>query len=330
MSWPVIQYCPGTLAEGYDTYSRICLKKMYGGIKVSHILPYDAPNFDEKNDLFFEESTKRISISGVQEKYSVLLEKNKLRIVNEGEKGTYILKPIPTIGKRSEQLPANEHLTMQIASQVFGIETAENALIFFRNGTPAYITKRFDVKADGSKLAQEDFASVAGRTPQTQGEHYKYKGNYFEIFELMRRYLPLYSVEAPKLFKLVMFNYLFSNGDAHYKNFSILETAMGDFRLSPAYDLLNTRIHIEDADFALEEGLLPKSLAQGTIKKQFVLLGKMTNLTEKQINNTFNLILSNADKVEKLINASFLNDSTKRSYLQLYQGKLKKLGVRFI
>ncbi|WP_245760457.1 HipA domain-containing protein [Salegentibacter flavus] len=41
------------------------------------------------------------------------------------------------------------------------------------------------------------------------------------------------------------------------KNFAILETPMGDHWLSPAYDLLNTRIHVDDSDFALEEGLLP-------------------------------------------------------------------------
>jgi serine/threonine-protein kinase HipA len=54
-------------------------------------------------------------------------------------------------------MPANEHLTMQIAAQVFGIETAENALVFFKDGTPAYITTRFDTLPNGSKLAQKDF-----------------------------------------------------------------------------------------------------------------------------------------------------------------------------
>jgi len=52
----------------------------------------------------------------------------------------------------------NEHLTMQIAKQVFGLNTAQNALIFFRDGTPAYITKRFDVKADGTRWGKEYFA----------------------------------------------------------------------------------------------------------------------------------------------------------------------------
>lgn len=46
---------------------------------------------------------------------------------------------------------------------------------------------------------------------------------------------------------------------------SIFEALMGDFRLCSAYDLLNSRIHIEDSDFALEDGLLPRSLAQGKI-----------------------------------------------------------------
>ena len=162
-----IDNCPGTLSEGHKTYSNNTLKRVFNGKKVSHILPYDSPSTNEITDELFEENRKRMSISGVQEKFSVILEKNKLRLIQEGEHGKYILKPISGAGKRKDQMPANEHLTMQIARQVFGIDTAENALIFFQNGTPAYITKRFDSKEDGSKWAQEDFASLAGRTPQT-------------------------------------------------------------------------------------------------------------------------------------------------------------------
>ncbi|WP_394340936.1 hypothetical protein [Pleomorphovibrio marinus] len=40
----------------------------------------------------------------------------------------------------------------------------------------------------------------------------------------MQTHLPTYKVEAPKLFKSLVFNYLFSNGDAHFKKFSLLET----------------------------------------------------------------------------------------------------------
>lgn len=325
MSLPDIKYCPGTLAEGFDTYSRTCLKRVFQGKKVNHVLPYDSPDSTAEAEDLFLENRKRVSISGVQEKFSVLLEKNKLRLVNEGERGTYILKPIPGAGKKADQMPANEHLTMQIARQVYGIETAENALIFFRDGAPAYITKRFDVKEDGTKLAQDDFASLAGRTPQTHGEHYKYAGNYLEIFQIMEKYVPAYRLESPKLLRILIFNYLFSNGDAHYKNFSLLETSMGDYRLSPAYDLLNSRIHINDHDFALDDGLLPRNLAQGTIRRQFLALAELVGIDNKTFKDSLSFMLSRSELVEKLTFSSFLNETTKRNYWQLYQGRLKQL-----
>ncbi|NOU18186.1 MAG: HipA domain-containing protein [Bacteroidales bacterium] len=328
MSLPKIKYCPGTLAEGFDTYSKTCLNRVFQGKKVNHILPYDSPASNPETDELFDDNRKRMSISGVQEKFSVLLEKNKLRLVNEGERGTYILKPIPSIGKKPDQMPANEHLTMQIARQVYGIETAENALIFFKNGSLAYITKRFDVKEDGTKLGQDDFASLAGRTPQTHGDHYKYLGNYLDLFKLMEVHLPAYKLESPKLLKLLVFNYLFSNGDAHFKNFSLLETPMGDYRLSPAYDLLNSRIHIDDKDFALNDGLLPRNLAQGKISEQFAILAENTGINEKTVNSILSLMLSKSDLVEKMVAASFLNESTKKNYWQSYQGRLKHLMKR--
>jgi serine/threonine-protein kinase HipA len=325
MSLPDIKNCPGTLSTGFDTYSKTCLNRVFDGHKVNHILPYESPTSNMATDELYLENRKRISISGVQEKFSVLLEKNKLRLIQEGEHGTYILKPIPSVAKNADQMPANEHLTMQIARQVFGIETAENALIFFKDGSPAYITKRFDVKADGSKLAQDDFASLAGRTPQTHGEHYKYLGNYFEIFEVLKKHLVTYKIEAPKLYKVILFNYLFSNGDAHFKNFSLLETPMGDYRLSPAYDLLNSRIHIEDKDFALDDGLLPKNLSQSKIREQFYKLAELAELKDSQVRAMFALFTSKQDKVNGLIQASYLNDRTKRNYLQAYQARLKQI-----
>ncbi len=320
-----VDHCPGTLAEGFSTYSRTCLKRVFDGRKVSHVLPYEAPNSNRQTDKLFEDNQKRISISGVQEKFSVLLEKNKLRLIKEGEQGTHILKPIPLAGKKRDQMPANEHLTMQIARQVYNIETAENALIFFQNESPAYITKRFDVKPDGSKKAKEDFATLAGKTPQTHGEHYKYEGNYLELFQLMKKFLPAYRIETPKLFKLLVFNYLFSNGDAHLKNFAILETPMGDHQLSPAYDLLNTRIYLDDSVFALEEGLLPKSMTQTTIAGQFKILAEQVEIKPKQFDEIMDSMMESSKEIIQLTHASFLEESTQRKYIQDYQYRLKQL-----
>jgi serine/threonine-protein kinase HipA len=320
-----INRCPGTLAAGFTTYSRTCIKHVFNGNKVNHILPYYSLHSNQNGEDSFKENATRISISGVQEKFSFIHLKNKIRLTKEGEQGTHIFKPIPNVSKNADQMPANEHLTMQIAQKVFGIETAENALIFFGNGDPAYITKRFDVVTGGLKLAQEDFASLAGKSPQTHGADYKYLGSYWDLFELMRENLPSYKVESLKLFKLLVFNYLFSNGDAHLKNFSIIETPLGDFKLSPAYDLLNSRIHIEDKDFALNEGLIPARMGQGNVAKQFQLLADYAGIQEKQMNAILALMVSKTENVKNLIDASFLKDGIKRNYLQTYQLKLKKL-----
>jgi serine/threonine-protein kinase HipA len=320
-----INRCPGSLAAGFTTYSRTCIKRVFNGSKVNHILPYASLQSNHNSEDSFEENATRMSISGVQEKFSIIQLKNKIRLTKEGEQGTHILKPIPSGSKNADQMPANEHLTMQIANQVFGIETAENALIFFGNEDPAYITKRFDVVPGSLKLAQEDFASLAGKSPQTHGTDYKYLGSYWDLFELMLENLPSYKVESLKLFKLLIFNYLFSNGDAHLKNFSIIETPLGDFKLSPAYDLLNSRIHIEDKDFALDEGLIPARMGQENIAKQFQLLAGHARIQEKQMNAILALMVSKADQVKNLIEASFLKERIQRSYLQSYQMRLNKL-----
>ena len=43
-----------------------------------------------------------------------------------------------------------------------------------------------------------------------------------------------------------------------------------------------TRIHIEDKDFALDEGLIPARMGQGNIPKQFRMLADYAEIPEKQ------------------------------------------------
>lgn len=125
----------------------------------------------------------------------------------------------------------------------------------------------------------------------------------------MEKYVPAYKLEAPKLLRILLFSYLFSNGDAHLKKVSLLETPMGDYRLSPAYDLLNSRIHAIDKEFALDDGLLPRNLAQGKIKHQFLILAKNVGLSKKTFSDTLSLISSNSNLVERMIGSSFLNET---------------------
>jgi serine/threonine-protein kinase HipA len=328
MSQIEIKYCPGTLAEGFTTYSPTCLRNMFNNKKVSHILPYDAPQANEVDAEKFMENRKRISISGVQEKMSLLLSKNILRLTENGEQGTYILKPIPRDLKKVDQVPANEHLTMQIASKVFGINTAQNAMIFFKNGSPAYITKRFDVKQDGSKWGKEDFATLAGRTKDNAGADFKYTYSYEAAAAIIRQYVPAWRVEIEKFFIIVVFNYLFLNGDAHLKNFSLLESETGDYLLSPAYDLINTRLHVDDTDFALDKGLFEDNYQSETFKKtfhrgkqDFEEFAKRIGVSENRIEKLLEPFLMKQKTVETLVNSSFLNTPNKRGYLMDYSSR---------
>ncbi len=327
-----LKYCPSSLTEGYSTYSPASLRRLFSGKKVSHVLPYNPPQKDEEVAELFMENRKRISISGVQEKLSLVLDKNKLRLTRKGEQGTYILKPIPSDLMKVDQVPANEHLTMQIARQVYGINTAENAMIFFQNGLPAYITKRFDVKADGNKWGKEDFASLAGKTKDNAGADFKYAFSYEELGLLIQKFVPAWRVEIEKYFSLVLFNFLFSNGDAHLKNFALLESTQGDYFLSPAYDLLNTRIHVNDTDFGLDKGLFADGYKSDEYAKyghpskaDFLEFGKRIGVGEQRLEKLITPFLVKQDMVEVLTKRSFMNDASKRSYMLMYNTKRNML-----
>lgn len=322
------KYCPGTLAEGYSSYSPSCLRNLFDGKKVSPILPYEQPQQSEEVAELFLENRKRISISGVQEKLSLLLEKNVLRLTREKEQGTYILKPIPRDLKKVDQVPANEHLTMQIAKQVYGINTAENALVFFKNGSPAYITKRFDVQNNGDKWGKEDFATLAGKTKDNSGPNFKYDFSYEEAGLLIQQFVPAWRIEIEKFFSLVVFNFLFSNGDAHLKNFSLLETSSGDYLLSPAYDLINTRLHVDDSDFAFDRGLFIDNFRSEQFKKSghpskkdFMEFGIRIGVVKSRVEKLLNPFLMKQPLVERLVHASFLTEPNKRGYLLFYSTK---------
>lgn len=323
-----INCCPGTLAQGFSTYSPSCLRQMFDGKKVNHILPYEHPQHNETAAALFIENRKGISISGVQEKLSLRLDKNVLRLTQHGEQGTHILKPIPSDLKKVDQVPANEHLTMQIAKQVYGLNTAENALVFFNNGTPAYITKRFDLKKDGSKWGIEDFATLAGKTKENGGVNFKYEYSYEEIGQLIQKFVPAWRVEIEKYFSQVLFNFLFSNGDAHLKNFSLLESESGDYLLSPAYDLINTKMHVDDSDFALARGLFADNYKSEQCKKtghpaksDFIEFGNRIGVATRRIERLMNTFMQKQPLLEVLVHNSFLSEPNKRDYMMMYRTK---------
>ena len=141
-----------------------------------------------------------------------------------------------------------------------------------------------------------------------------------------------YVIEIEKFFERVMFNFLFSNADAHLKNFSVQQTPNGDYVFSPAYDLINTFIHIpSDRFFALSGGLF----ANGNTTKSFKKLGYYTyadfyefgikiGIQEKRVQKILDTYRAEHKQVLSLTANSFLSKSIKVLYKEQY---LKRLGM---
>lgn len=320
-----VNVCPSTLAKGYNTYCPIAIRHLFDGVRTSHELDFGIDSFRNSPDL--QSAAHRISISGVQEKFPAVAEKGKIRLSAEGERSKYILKPAPwdeTIETR-KQISANEHLTMQIARQVYGMPTAENGLCFSPKGEAIYITKRFDIAKNGTKCEMEDFASLLGKSRADGGLNYKYNGSYEDIANAIKQYIPAWMVAMERFFKLVVFNYIYGNGDAHLKNFSIIKTDVG-YTLAPAYDLLNTSIHIAGDDFGLQDGLslaMPRSdIYEKTghpCRTDFEQFGALIGLKPVRIVKITDMFSAIPDSVKTLTINSFLNDKMKRSYLRIVE-----------
>jgi len=321
-----LNICPSTLAEGFNTYSPAALKLLFDGNQVSHVLPFDSPNNETADHEEYAKHVGRVSLSGVQPKAGLIVRDHQLVRPNEQERGHYILKPAPSSYALLERkdCPANEHLSMQLASQVYRIETAPNALCFFRDGEAAYITRRFDVAPDGSKYQQEDLASLAGLTKANGGSDYKYSNlSYEECAEIIGKYTTAPSIEILKFFRLVVFNYLILNDDAHLKNFSLINRGDGEYHLAPAYDLINTSLHLyEPRIFALDKGLFREGMllsdTRTVNRDDFEEFGRRIGLSSRLVKRELDTFANEQPLARELIRRSFLSEKLKRYYWQSF------------
>ena len=326
-----IHCCPSLLQEGYTVYSPLALRQLFWGKKVS---PYLAFALEDEEDLSaISESMDVLSISGAQEKYATHIQKDAICLCTADDLTTHILKPAP-LAKISyrKQIPANEHLTMQIACQVYGIATADNGLCFSSDDQVAYITRRYDILPNGTKLRQEDFCALLGRSEETDGKDFKYQGSYEDMANIIKRYIPAWPVALERFFRLVVFNYIFGNGDAHLKNFSVLYTEDGDLQLAPAYDLINTHIHLGDSDFAMRDGLsltLEKSDSYERTghpcQDDFRRFGLSIGLSSKRVEAVLKPFMTFPEQVHELIDQSyFSDDKLRRTYWRIIEERRQR------
>lgn len=325
-----IKNCPSSLRTGFNTYSPKVSKLLFDRAKVNPMLSFD---IDELlKDGVIVDAMHYISVSGVQEKFPAIIKDGNIVIAGEEERSTHILKPAPwdrTLGDR-KFLPVNEHLTMQIASQVYGIPTAANGLCFTPKGQPVFITRRFDVFPDGTKRPMEDIASMIGKSETVSGVQFKYSGSYEDIAKVIRTNVAAWMVDMERFFELLIFNYIYANGDAHLKNFSLISDDDG-YRLAPAYDLINTRLHVNDEDFALDEGL-SREIEKSCVMERtghpcmvdFERFGERIGIVKIRMARIIDKYKVLPSEVTRLIASSYLTDKLKRSYLRIVNERISR------
>ena len=188
----------------------------------------------------------KFSLAGIQMKFSMLRQGERLTLAGEQALGNYLVKP-PS--RDFEALPLVEAATMQVA-QAAGIEVPEIRLVpasqidglpdlqAFDTGEPFYAIRRFDRPESTTGEARihiEDFAQVFNLRPQQK---------YGQVnHEMIGRTLLRYAgglADLQEMARRMVFNVLMGNGDAHIKNWSLIYRDPTRPRLAPAYDLVPT------------------------------------------------------------------------------------------
>jgi serine/threonine-protein kinase HipA len=307
-------YCYQPLASDETDFHLKCSKKFFG----TNQTPVLSFGINDLKAMAQQIVSKSMAVTGVQAKLSLSLEKmksqpNKLTIV--GLWGDFILKP-PS--DTFPQLPENEDLSMKLAA-LCGIKTAEHSLIRLASGELAYVTKRFD-RHKGKKIHVEDLCQLT----ETLTEH-KYRGSMEKVGKAIRNFSTNTGFDATSFFELTIFCYLTGNADMHLKNISLVKNDLNEIKLSPAYDLVSTKLAMPQD---LEEMALTINGKKNRLKKiDFDTLGISLQISEKAIGSIYQKFSKNLKNMAELISESFLDDDLKKQYQELIIARAKRINI---
>lgn len=323
--------CHCCLKETENDFCRSCSQRLFSKANFSAMLKFTLPSIAQGTN----QNTRRISISGAQAKYSLRIKSKELEPTDNN--GTYILKPSTNMQFRLfADMPANEHITMQMAKQIFKLNVAESALLRFTTGEYTYLTRRFDIRNDGSKILQEDLAQTAGLSSDANGSNFKYESlSYEEIAYILKQHVSASPIAIEQFFKVLPFNYLVCNGDAHIKNFSIYSPHQdGVYELTPAYDLINTSLHADDFRTALdlfkdEENYNGKFFKDNGFygASDFLEFARRIGIVEKRAQKFILDITAHIPEMDEMLDKSFLSDEAKVLYKERIRDRAKALSL---
>lgn len=308
--------CLEPLDDTSVEYHEACSKSFFGSVQPP-TLDY---TMDQMDALATTVVSSHIAVTGVQPKLSLSLihdtlqKANRKRLTVVGALGgNFILKP-PTV--HYPELPANEHLTMKMAS-LFGIETVPCSLIRLGSGELAYITKRIDRTDDGSKIHMLDMFQITDAVD-------KYKGSMERVGKAIAEYSSNTLLDKLRYFEVVLFCYLTGNNDMHLKNFSLFQQ-LDHWALSPAYDLLN--VSLANPKDTEEMALTIEGKKRRLSRKMFERFGLGLGLNSKQIEGVFGRFQKQIPAALDLCERAFLSQESKEGYLEIFRLRCAKLSI---
>lgn len=307
--------CPITyeIISDNELYSQKGLSLLAPNLKNLHPL-----NLTAQEQL--EEAAARIgkmSIQGIQPKLVAILNTSKETFEIVDQHGIFILKPQNNF---YPELPENEAITMTLASLV-GIDVPIHGLIYSKDNSKTYFIKRFDRIGKTEKLAVEDFTQLSNMSRDT-----KYDSSMEKVVKIIFNFCSFPKIEAQKLFKLTLFNFLIGNEDMHLKNFSLIANK-NITSLSPAYDLLNTTIAQKNTQ---EELAIPLNGRKNNLRKKdfYEYLAKeLLELNDTIIDNVIIEFKKATPIFKKYISYSFLSSEMQEKYLAILKERCKILDL---
>ncbi|MFN8349084.1 MAG: HipA domain-containing protein [Spirosomataceae bacterium] len=307
-------YCYQPLREDERDFHAKCCKKFFG----TTTAPTLSLGTEDLKEIARRLIIRSVAVTGVQPKLSLDLEKadaRTSRLTVVGLWGNYILKP-PVVP--FESLPENEDLTMKLAT-LCGIKTAEHTLIRLKSGDLAYLTKRFD-RQKGKKIHVEDLCQLT----ETLTEH-KYRGSIEKVGKTIRNFTTNKGLDTLALFELIVFCFITGNADMHLKNFSLIRFDNGEVTLSPAYDLVSTKLVMpKDPD----ESALTINGKKNRLKRvDFDEVASKLGIPVKSSERVYARFAKKQPEMLELIERSFLPDEMKELYVKLLIERMERTAV---
>lgn len=287
-----VKATPGNLDQAYD----YLVLNEHEALEVMHSLQ-QRPFLVGKEDI-------RISAAGAQCKLMISFVDHHIVIPKGRTPSTHLIKPaIPGFHETVE----NEYFCMLLAKKI-GLKSP-NVQILKLIDEVFYVVERYDrMMFEGKikRLHQEDFCQILNIPPEIK---YENEGgpslkDCFAIMDKLIKEGLMPGIDKLRLLKLVFFNFIIGNTDAHGKNFSILYLDNG-ITLAPCYDLLSTLVyseHLKDKMAMKIGGEYNNPFIQKNNWQKLALeIGVKESFLLQQLKSTAELTLKEAERLLHLI-----------------------------